>query len=59
MEGYGDAEFGRDCDLMDRYRASLKEERRKKEQQETISRVFAELEWRGVDRPWFVEEDEE
>ena len=59
LEGYGDAEFGRDCDLMDRYRASLAEEKRKKEQNETISRVFAELEWRGVERPWFAEEGEE
>ncbi|PLS83675.1 MAG: hypothetical protein CYG60_21555 [Actinobacteria bacterium] len=58
LEGYGDAEFGQDCDLMDRYRASLTEGKRKKEQQETLSRVFAELEWRGVERPWFVEGDE-
>ena len=58
LEGYGDAEFGRDCDLMDRYRASLTEAKRKKEQDETLFRVFAELEWRGVERPWFGEEDE-
>ncbi len=59
LEDYGDAEFEWDCDLMDRYRASLTEEKRKKEQQETISRVFAELEWHGVERPWFVEDGEE
>ena len=59
LEGYGDAEFGRDCDLTDRYRASLTEGKRKKEQQETTSRVFTEFEWRGVDRPWFVENEEE
>ncbi len=59
LEGYGDAEFGRDCDLMDRYRASLTDKKREKEQQETLSRVFAEFEWRGVDRSWFVEGDEE
>ena len=59
LEGYGDAEFGRDCALMDRYRASLTDKQRKKEQQEGLERVFAELEWRGVERPWFVEEDEE
>ena len=59
LEGYGDAEFGRDCDLMDRYRASLTEKQRKKEQHEGLERVFAELEWRGVERPWFGEEDEE
>lgn len=59
LEGYGDAEFGRDCDLVGRYRASLLEKQRKKEQQETVSRVFAELEWRGVDRPWFGEEGED
>lgn len=45
---------------MDRCRTSLTEEKRKKEQQEILPRrVFAELEWRGVKRPWFVEEDEE
>ena len=59
LEGCGDAEFGRDCDLMDRYWASLTEANRKKKQDEPLSRVFAELEWRGVDRPWFVEEGEE
>ncbi|MDP9456436.1 MAG: hypothetical protein M3Q49_10705 [Actinomycetota bacterium] len=59
LEGYGDVEFGWDCDLTDRYRASLTEAKRKKEQHETLSRVFAELEWRGVERPWFVDEGEE
>ncbi len=59
LEGYGDAEFGRDCELVDRYRASLTEAKRKKEQREGLERVFAELEWRGVERPWFVKGDEE
>ncbi len=59
LEGYGDAEFEQDCDLMERYRASLTEAKRKKEQDETLSRVFAELDWRGVERPWFGEEGEE
>lgn len=59
LEEYGDAEFGRNCDLMDRYRAALPEAKRKKEQQEGLERVFAELEWRGVERPWFGEEDDE
>ncbi len=59
LEGYGDAEFGQDCDLTDRYWASLTEAKRKKEQHETLERVFAELEWRGVERPWFGEEDED
>lgn len=59
LEGYGGPEFGRDCDLMDGYRASLTEKQRKKEQQEILFRVFAELEWRGVDRPWFGEDDED
>ena len=58
LEGYGDDEFGRDCDLMDRYRASLPEKQRKKEQHEGLERVFAELEWRGVERPWFGEDEE-
>lgn len=59
LKGYGDAEFEGDGVLTDRYRASLTEAKRKKEQQEILERVFAELEWRVVDRPWFVEADEE
>ena len=43
---------------MDRYRASLPEKQRKKEQHEGLERVFAELEWRGVERPWFGEDEE-
>jgi hypothetical protein len=58
LEGYGNAEFGRDCELTGRYRASLTEQKRKKEQHEGLQRIFAELERRGVERPWFVEDEE-
>ena len=54
MEGYGDAEYGRDCALVDRYWDSLPEKQRKKEERKQArklrSRVYTavkSLEARG------------
>jgi hypothetical protein len=49
LEGYGEADFASDCELMGRYRASLDPERRKREQHALLRKCYRELERRGVD----------
>jgi hypothetical protein len=49
LEGYGEADFASDCELMGRYRNSLDPERRKREQHALLRKLYRELERRGVD----------
>lgn len=49
LEGYGEADFASDCELMGRYRNSLDPERRKREQHTLLRDAYRELERRGVD----------
>ena len=49
LEGYGEADFASDCELMGCYRASLDPERRKREQHTLLRDAYWELERRGVD----------
>jgi hypothetical protein len=46
---YGEDNFTDDCEVLDRYRASLAPEKRKREQSELLKRLYRELEKRGVD----------
>jgi hypothetical protein len=48
---YGEGNFAADCATLARYRASLDSERRRREQHTLMSRLYRELEGRGID-PW-------
>lgn len=48
LEGYSEADFERDCDTCERWRASLDPEKRQKEQHATLSRIYRELRLRGI-----------
>ncbi len=48
---YGEDDFAADSDVLARYRASLDPEKRQREQHALMSRLYSELESRGID-PW-------
>lgn len=58
LASYEEEDFASDCDLMERFRASLDPDRRKREQHALLRSLYRELERRGID-PYMEEGFEE